>query len=195
MFTGIIRHRGTVVDAVRSAAGARVEIECPQQLLDGCEIGDSIAVNGCCLTLAGRSGLRASFDLAPETLERTAALAAGDEAHLEASLRAGDQIGGHLMFGHVDGVAELLSARQRGDCLRLAFAVPNGCARFLAPKGSVALAGVSLTIASCAGECLEVELIPQTMDKTLLPSLQPGAQVNFEADMLARYACRRTGSD
>ncbi len=195
MFTGIIRHRGKVASAVRNAAGTRMEIECPQLLLDGCEVGDSIAVNGCCLTLAGRSGLRAAFDLAPETLERTAALAVDEEAHLEASLRAGDPIGGHLMFGHVDGVAELLSAERRGNCLRLAFAVPSGCARFLAPKGSVALAGVSLTVASCAGERLEVELVPQTMDQTLLPGLQPGAQVNFEADMLARYACRRDSGD
>ena len=190
MFTGIVRHLGEVRSVAGRGQGARATVECPQPLLAEAETGDSIAVDGCCLTLTDRKDGCAVFDLSPETVGRTAALAAGQKVHLEASLRAGDAIGGHLLSGHIDGTATLQGRQERGECLRLVLEAPAGCAGLVAEKGSVALAGVSLTVAACRQGSFAVELVPQTIASTLLAQLRIGQAVNFEADMLARYADR-----
>lgn len=188
MFTGIVRHLGKIQAVAERGPGMQITVACPEPLLTQARVGDSIAVNGCCLTLVKKKDPIASFDLSPETIERTAVLAPEQRVHLETSLKAGDQIGGHMIFGHIDGTATLRKRETRGECLRLELQAPNECAGLIVGKGSVALAGVSLTVASCQGEVFAVELVPQTLAATLLDELRVGERVNFEADMLARYA-------
>ena len=190
MFAGIIGHLGKIQARAERGQGARITVACPEALLAESEVGASIAVDGCCLTLAEKDSSLAGFDLAPETVGRTAPLAPGQRVHLEASLKAGDPIGGHLLFGHVDGTAQLLEREARGESLRLLLQAPAECASLIAEKGSVALAGVSLTVASCKGRTFAVELVPHTICATLLAQMRIGEAVNFEADMLARYAVR-----
>ena len=195
MFTGIISHLGKIASHTRQDQGARIAIAVPDALLAATEIGASIAVNGCCLTLAEKNDGIASFDLSPETLARTAALAAEQMVHMEASLKAGDSIDGHLIFGHIDGTARLQNRQERGQALRLVLQAPDQCALLIAEKGSVAVAGVSLTVASCQGSVFAVELVPHTIAQTVLAQLKVGDEANFEADMLARYAARAIEKD
>ncbi|HNQ36032.1 MAG TPA: riboflavin synthase [bacterium] len=181
MFTGIIQDLGRVE---RIAAG-RLRL---RTALAGLEAGESVAVNGVCLTVTG-TGAAAEFDLSPETRRRTALgrLRPGDRVNLERALRLSDRLGGHLVTGHVDGVARILTVRRTGTGRELSVAFPGRLRPYLAVKGSVALDGVSLTIAGLTGAKLTVALIPFTLEQTTLGGKRPGETLNIEVDALARY--------
>jgi len=155
-------------------------------------VGDSISLQGCCLTVTGRAGRSFSADLSRETLSLTTlgALAVGAAVNLEPALRAGDVLGGHLVSGHVDGVARVTSVEADARSRRLTIAVPPELARYLARKGSVTVDGVSLTVNEVAGASFGVNIIPHTQAVTTLGALTAGAAVNLEVDQLARYVER-----
>ena len=194
MFTGIVRAIGEVEKIADAGGGGKAAaVRCPAGFLDGIGPGDSVCVDGCCLTLAAREGTDlARFDVSAETVARTAPLAVGRPVHLEGSLRVGDQVGGHFVYGHVDGTAEVTRVEGDGGFRVATLTVPTGVgAGLVAEKGSVAVAGVSLTVAGRAGGTFAVHLVPETLGATHFGSrdtLAEGATFNFEADPLARYA-------
>ncbi len=192
MFTGIIQTVGRVADRVPQGQGARLRIDCPELKPEQWQPGDSIAVAGCCLTALNPDGRGFDADLSAETLERTSLgqLEIGSGVNLETALAMGDRLGGHFVTGHVDGLAELVAVTPLGDNKAMRFRVPASLARFVAEKGSATLDGVSLTVNSVDGPEFEVNLIPHTLKVTTLGGLKPGAQVNFEVDLLARYMDR-----
>jgi len=196
MFTGIISDLGEVIDIEEKAAGLRrISIACSYDP-ESIDIGASIACSGVCLTVVarGRTGNRSSFavDAAAETLRMTTAAnwRRGTRLNLERALRMGDELGGHLVSGHVDGIAELTSRDDFVDMAGLWFRAPAGLARFIAPKGSVALDGVSLTVNEVKGETFSVLIIPHTLKVTTFGALEVGARLNIEVDQMARYAAR-----
>lgn len=196
MFTGIISDLGEVIDVEETAQGLRrLNIACAYDP-DTIDIGASIACSGICLTVVerGRAGNRSSFavDAAAETLRVTTAgtWQRGTRLNLERSLRLGDEFGGHLVSGHVDGIAELVSRDDFVDSAALTFRVPAELVRFIASKGSVALDGISLTVNQVDDATFSVLVIPHTLKVTTLGALQPGARVNLEVDQMARYAAR-----
>ncbi|MGA8078367.1 MAG: riboflavin synthase [Xanthobacteraceae bacterium] len=196
MFTGIVSDLGEVLEVEEKAEGLRrLKIACGYDP-DGIDIGASIACSGVCLTVVerGRAGNRASFavDAAAETLRVTTAEGwrRGLKLNLERALRLGDELGGHMVSGHVDGIAELVSRDDFLDSAALSFRAPAELARFIAPKGSVALDGVSLTVNQVDGRTFSVLIIPHTLKVTTLGALDPGARVNIEIDQMARYAAR-----
>jgi riboflavin synthase len=196
MFTGIVSDLGEVVEVHEKAEGLRqLTIACGYDP-DSIDIGASIACSGICLTVVarGRTGNRASFavDTAAETLRMTTAgtWRHGTRLNLERSLRLGDELGGHMVSGHVDGIAELISRDDFVDSAELTVRVPPELARFIAPKGSVALDGVSLTVNKVEGDTFSVLIIPHTLKVTTFGALQPGARLNLEVDQMARYAAR-----
>lgn len=192
MFTGIIQSTGVIADIQPLAAGVRMRILCPQLKPGRWQEGDSIAVAGCCLTALALDEQGFSADLSAETLDRTSlgALQPGDTVNLEPAMALGDRLGGHLVTGHVDALAEVVDLRPAGESHVLRFRVPQRLARFVAEKGSVTLDGVSLTVNGVEGADFEVNLIPHTWSVTTLGRLQPGDRVNFEIDLLARYLDR-----
>ncbi len=181
MFTGLVREIGTV----RSMDGGHLVLE---TVLEA-ELGDSIAIDGVCLTVVAAEAGTLAFEAVPETLARTAlgALEAGGRVNLEPALRAGDALGGHIVQGHVDGVASVASAEPEGDGRRLRFAAGPELLRYVVEKGSVAVQGTSLTVAAVDDDGFEVALIPHTLEVTTLGTLEPGAPVNVEVDVLAKY--------
>jgi riboflavin synthase len=196
MFTGIISDLGEVIDVEEKAEGLRrVGIACGYDP-DSIDIGASIACSGICLTVVdrGRMGNRPSFavDAAAETLRMTTAgtWRRGMQLNLERSLRLGDELGGHLVSGHVDGIAELVARDDFVDMAGLSLRAPAELARFIAPKGSVALDGVSLTVNEVKGDTFSVLIIPHTLMVTTLGGLAIGARLNLEIDLMARYAAR-----
>jgi riboflavin synthase len=196
MFTGIVSDLGEVIEVHEKGEGLRhLTIACGYDP-DTIDIGASIACSGICLTVVarGRTGNRASFavDAAAETLRMTTAgtWRHGTRLNLERSLRLGDELGGHLVSGHVDGIAELVARDDALDSAELTLRVPAELARFIAPKGSVALDGVSLTVNKVDGDTFSVLIIPHTLKVTTLGALQPGARLNLEVDQMARYAAR-----
>jgi riboflavin synthase len=196
MFTGIISDLGEVIDVEEKAEGLRrLRIACGYDP-DSIAIGASIACSGVCLTVVerGRSGNRSSFavDAAAETLRVTTAGTwhRGTKINLERALRIGDELGGHMVSGHIDGLAEVLSRDDFLDSAALWLRVPGTLARFVAPKGSVALDGISLTVNEVKGDAFSVLIIPHTLAVTTIGALQPGAKVNLEVDQMARYAAR-----
>lgn len=189
MFTGIIEELGTVESLESRAAGARLRVRCASVLADAAE-GASIAVNGVCLTAMELRADAFSADLAPETLRRTnlGGLREGSRVNLERPLRAGGRLDGHMVQGHVDAAGTLLSLDPLGDgnwWLRLS--VPPEAARYMVFKGSVAIDGISLTIAALNGAVLEATIIPHTYRHTTLGFAQPGSPLNIECDILAKY--------
>jgi riboflavin synthase len=193
MFTGIIEGKGTVESIARAAERAAVRLVVTTDLdLGALAIGGSIAVDGVCLTAVERGAGAFGADLGPETLALTTlgALGPGAAVHLELPLRMGDPLGGHLVAGHVDGVGTVADRRPVGDSLELDVVAPAPVARFVAPKGSVAVDGVSLTVNAVAGEMFTVTLIPHTLAVTKLGELAPGALVNLEADLIAKHVDR-----
>jgi riboflavin synthase len=196
VFTGIVSDLGEVLEVQEKAAGLRsLRIACgydPETI----ELGASIACSGPCLTVVarGRSGDRGFFavDVAAETLRVTTAgdWKAGTRLNLERALRLGDELGGHLVSGHVDGVAELVSREELPDMARMSLRAPGELARFIAPKGSVALDGVSLTVNDGDGDRFSVLLIPHTLKMTTFGATRVGARLNLEVDQMARYAAR-----
>jgi riboflavin synthase len=196
VFTGIISDLGEIVEVREEADGLRrIKIACGYDP-DTMAIGASIACSGPCLTVVerGRDGNRGFFavDVALETLHVTNAggWKAGTRLNLERSLRLGDELGGHLVSGHVDGLADLITREDLADMARMSFRVPQALARFIAPKGSVALDGVSLTVNDVAGDTFSVLIIPHTLKVTTFGDLKAGARVNLEVDQMARYAAR-----
>jgi len=197
MFTGIVEERGEVAAIDRHDGAAVVTVRGPRVTADAGE-GDSIAVNGVCLTVTATSGTAFTADVMAETLRRTAlgALAPGSPVNLERPLRLGGRLGGHLVQGHVDGVATIVSRSpaQHWDVVRIA--IPPGLARYIVEKGSVAVDGVSLTVSAVGGgqggepPWFEVSLIPATLSGTTLGSAQPGSGVNLEVDLIGKYVER-----
>lgn len=201
MFTGIVTDRGRV-RALEQRGDLRIEIETAYDT-DGLDIGASVACNGCCLTVVAKGPGWFAVDASAETRAKTAIgdWAVGTAVNLERSLRLGDELGGHLVSGHVDGVAEVLEIRPEGDSRRYRFAAPAALGRFLAPKGSVALDGVSLTVnevevgneveASHDGRVVfGCNVIPHTAEVTTFGGYAPGQRVNLEIDLIARYVAR-----
>jgi riboflavin synthase len=187
MFTGIVTHLGRVESLEKRSRGARVTIA----PADGVRYraGESVCVSGVCLT-AVRASRRLVADLSSETLRRSTlgALAPGDRVNLERALRWGDRLSGHFVMGHVDGISRIVSVRRAGNSWEYRFSIPRGLGRLVAEKGSVALDGVSLTVASRRGRNFSVSVIPETFRRTTLGARRSGDAVNFEADVFARYS-------
>lgn len=204
MFTGIITGVGriTAVHALgRSAThGKRLTIECPPAYLDDVGVGDSIALNGACMTVTSVNAGQRQFtvDISAESLARTAALAQLGAINLEKALRANDRLGGHLVSGHVDGVGSVTHFAQSGESWELRVLAPAMLAKYLAYKGSITVNGASLTvnhIDDLAGGCeVSINLIPHTVHNTALGTLGVGARVNLEIDLIARYVERMLGN-
>jgi riboflavin synthase len=191
VFSGLIGHLGRVSSSERDArGGVRLRVEAPGAVAEGVAPKDSIAVSGVCLTIVEHDAESMSFDVVPETLERSVlgSLAVGSPVNVELSLRLGDRLGGHLVYGHVDAVTRLAGKRPEGQGHRLTVEVPPGLERFLVEKGYVAVDGVSLTIAAVRDGAFEIALIPETSARTTLGAKGPGDLVNLEIDPIARYA-------
>jgi riboflavin synthase len=191
MFTGLVRERGRVAARSGEEGGVRLVVAAPSTAA-GASVGDSISVDGCCLTAVAIENGSVAFDAVPETLSRSALadLEAGDEVNLEPALRAGEPLGGHYVQGHVDGVGRVRSVAPEGDGARVWFDAPPELLRYCVEKGSIAVQGVSLTIAALDDGGFAVALVPHTLDATTLGALVPGAPVNLEADVLAKYVER-----
>ncbi len=195
MFTGIVTALGEVKAAERLPGLLRLIIASDYEAAS-VEIGASVAHDGCCLTVVAkeprRPGMTHVVEVAAESLARTTlgALQPGDRVNLERSLRVGDELGGHMVLGHVDGLGEVLSVAQDGEGWRVRIKPPQSIAHLIAPKGSVAVAGVSLTVNDVDEQGFGVLIIPHTWSVTTLSKLKPGDKVNLEADMMARYAAR-----
>ncbi len=187
MFTGLVREVGRVA----SFQGGRLRIE--SQL--AAAIGDSVSINGCCLTVVDGDRRTLAFDAVPETLARSTIghLEPGAGVNLEPALRAGEPLGGHYVQGHVDGVGRVRSVEPEADGRRAWFDAPPDVLRYCVEKGSIAVDGVSLTVAGLDGEGFAVALVPHTLAVTTLGALEPGNEVNLEADVLAKYVERLTG--
>ncbi len=192
MFTGIIQDLGRVVSRETRGVDARLVIATAKLDLANAAIGDSISVQGVCLTATSLTRDSFSADVSHETLSLTTLgeLQPGSAVNLEPALRAGDRLGGHLVSGHVDGIAHVSATSRDGDSLRVQVAVPAELARYIARKGSVTLDGVSLTVNEVDGAVFGVNLIPHTQAVTTLGKLQPGARLNLEVDQMARYVER-----
>ena len=201
MFTGIVTGLGLIVDVLplghADAHGKRLTVQAPLGYLQDAQPGDSVAINGACLTITGLDAAtgRATFDISPESLAKTAGLDEAGPVNLEKALRAGDRLGGHLVSGHVDGVGSVTSLEAVGDDWReLRVLALRELARFLAYKGSIAVNGVSLTVNRIDdlddGCEFSVNLIPQTLENTTLGLLKVGQTVNLEIDLIARYVAR-----
>jgi riboflavin synthase len=187
MFTGIVTHLGRVLTVEKRGGGARIAIAPSRPVTY--RAGESVCVSGVCLT-AVRASRRLIADLSSETLRRSTLgrLAPGDRVNLERALRWGERLSGHFVMGHVDGVSRILSIRQAGNSRELRFTIPAGLAGLVVAKGSVALDGVSLTVAARSGRAFSVSLIPATSRRTTLGGRLAGDAVNFEADVFARYS-------
>ena len=187
MFTGIVRERGRIA----SFDGSRLRLEAPDTAA-AAAVGDSVSVAGVCLTVVDAEGLELAFDAVPETLGRTTlgSLAVGDEVNVEPALRAGEPLGGHVVQGHVDGVGRVRSVEPEGEGVRLTVDAPTGIVRYCVEKGSIAVAGVSLTVAALDGDGFAIALVPHTLAVTTLGGLCPGDEVNLEVDVLAKYVER-----
>ena len=191
MFTGIVAHLGRVAGIESHGEGRRLTIECGS-LLDDAGVGESVSVNGCCLTVIERGSGTFSADAVPETLRRTTlgTLTAEDRVNLERPLQLGERLGGHLVQGHVDGVGEVTRTTPEGDGRRITIAIPAELQRFVAEKGSIAVDGVSLTVARVVGGGCEIAYIPHTLAVTLAGGYRSGTRVNLEVDVIARYLAR-----
>lgn len=190
MFTGLVEAMGEVaaLEALPGGAGMRLVVRSPAVAQESA-IGDSVAVNGCCLTVTARDGDTLAFDAVPETLARTnlGRLHVGSPVNLERPLRLGDRLGGHLVQGHVDAVGEVRLVSPEGSSVRIAIDAPGNVRRYLVPKGSVAVDGVSLTVAAVTETGFEVVIIPHTAAVTTLGRVRPGDAVNLEADVVGKY--------
>lgn len=198
MFTGIVQDVGRIERVTPQGDGARLRVRAQTLALDDVGQGDSIAVNGCCLTVIEKESDACvlGFDVSGETLRCTAGFPPGSSVNLEKALRLADRLGGHLVTGHVDGVgvvhafAPVVSNADEPASWRLAIDAPHELARFIAAKGSIAMNGVSLTVNTVDGARFEVNLIPHTLTVTTLRELAPGSRVNVEVDVVARYVLR-----
>ena len=191
MFTGIVRELGTVVEAEEAGGGRALVVRAPETSART-RVGDSVAVNGCCLTATAVDGDAIAFHAVPETIARTTLgdLARDDAVNVEPPLRAGEELGGHYVQGHVDGVGRIQSVEAEGEGLRVFVEAPDDVLRYCVVKGSITVDGVSLTVTELAEGAFAVALVPHTLEATTLSDLRPAQAVNLEADVLAKYVER-----
>jgi riboflavin synthase len=192
MFTGLVEALATVVAVEDRPPGKRLTLHLPRIAAEAA-VGESIALNGCCLTVIDRSGETLAFDAGPETLSRTnlGRLVPGNQVNVERSLKLGNRLGGHLVTGHIDAVGKLDERIDQADWCTCVFRVPAELTRQMASKGSVAVDGVSLTLVDVERDRFSVALIPHTLAVTTLGNLRVGDQVNIETDLLAKYVARQ----
>jgi riboflavin synthase len=191
MFTGIIADVGTIAEKQEREGGLRLRITTSKLDMSDVQLGDSIAVNGVCLTAVEIAGNSFSVDVSRETLHCTVGLEQpGAQVNLEKALRLADRLGGHLVSGHVDGVGVVLDFANLGESWRLKVCAPVELSKYIAVKGSVTINGVSLTVNRMEGDVFEVNLIPHTLQETTLKGLHPESRVNLEIDLIARYVER-----
>ena len=200
MFTGIVEATGLIEKADVAPENTRLTINAPRLGLSQVAVGDSIAVNGCCLTVVAKSADAFSVDVSNETRSLTSGLTEGAEVNLEKSLRFGDRLGGHLVSGHIDGVGVVSAIEDLGASWRLAIDAPRELAKFVARKGSITVNGVSLTVnkvsdAANGSTAFEINIIPHTHQVTTICLLRKGMRVNLEIDLLARYVERMLGRE
>lgn len=195
MFTGLVEETGEIVAITRrdNARVVRIRTAIP---LSEVAIGDSIAVDGACLTVAEKAGETFTAVAGRETLDKTrlGAARAGDRVHLERALRVGDRLGGHLVQGHVDGLGTVVESRPAGESHVIRIELPEALARYVAAKGSVTVDGVSLTVNEIEGRVFRVDVVPHTAEVTTLATRSPGERVNIEVDVLAKYVERLLGA-
>jgi riboflavin synthase len=191
VFTGIVRELGTVVES-EEAGGGRALVVRASETAARTRVGGSVAVNGCCLTATAVDGDAIAFHAVPETIARTTLgdLARDDAVNVEPALRAGEELGGHYVQGHVDGVGRIESVEAEGEGLRVFVEAPDDVLRYCVVKGSITVDGVSLTVAELAEDAFAVALVPHTLEATTLSDLHPAQAVNLEADVLAKYVER-----
>jgi riboflavin synthase len=191
MFTGIIEDKGRVLRVESRGQKRRLTLELPVNLTE-VQVGDSININGVCLTIVEKKGQTIELDLSPETLQKTAlgGLRQGDEVNLERALRVTDRLGGHIVTGHIDGIGVIVEKRKKMDFLNLKIQIPKSVSRYVVQKGSIAIDGVSLTVNEYQGEEIQLTLIPYTLEKTTLMDKKVGDQVNVETDVLGKYVER-----
>lgn len=194
MFSGIVAAVGRISKIEKREGGVRLGISASRLGMDDVAIGDSIAVNGVCLTVVVKSPTSFEADVSAETLACTVGIDAVGEVNLEKSLRLSDRLGGHIVSGHVDGVGEVLKFEAAGESMLLRVRAPDALARYIARKGSIAVQGVSLTVNAVDGPQFDINLIPHTVSVTTLKHLKPGSRVNLEVDMIARYVERMLGA-
>ena len=189
MFTGIIAAIGKVRTVTPVAGDLRLQIDTQRLDLSDVILGDSIAVNGVCLTVIAMDNTSVSFDVSTETLERSSLGQAqeGSPVNLEKAMAVGDRLGGHIVSGHVDGLGEVLSMEEEARSIKFRFAVPSSLERYIAEKGSVCIDGTSLTVNQVGSGWFEVNIIPHTLQETIISEYRVGTQVNLEVDLLARY--------
>lgn len=190
MFTGIVEAVGRIERIERAANGVRIALRAGRLDTRNIKVGDSLSVQGVCLTVTARRGKTLRFDVSRETLECTSGLDRPGAVNLERSLRLGDPLGGHLVSGHVDGTGEVLAFEPAGESRLLRVRSPARISRYVARKGSICVDGVSLTVNRVRGNAFDVNLIPHTLRVTTLGRLAPGAKVNLEVDLVARYVER-----
>ena len=195
MFTGLIRELGRVVSVASMAGGVRLEVSVETRRERPLQVGDSVAVNGACLTVVEVGPGRVVMEVSPETLAKTnlGGLKPGGVVNLEQALRVGDALDGHLVLGHVDGTVTLLEVRREGEFYLFRFSLPSHLAPYVAEKGSVALDGISLTVSRVEGDSFTVAVIPHTYTHTNLQFRRTGEKVNLEVDVIARYVERLLG--
>lgn len=195
MFTGIVRELGRVTSIDRSEDGAQLTLRAPATV-EGLRLGDSVALNGCCLTATAIEGDRITFTAVPETLERTSLglLERESPVNVEPALRMGDPLGGHMVQGHVDGLGEIAALEPEGLGKRLTITAPGSVLRYCVYKGSITVDGVSLTVAAVSVDAFEIALIPHTLEATTLGQRAVGDRVNLEVDVLAKYVERLTAA-
>jgi riboflavin synthase len=191
VFTGIVRELGVVVEAEEAGGGRALVVRAPQTAART-GIGDSVAIDGCCLTVTAVDRETLAFHAVPETIARTSLgdLERDSEVNVEPAIRAGEELGGHYVQGHVDAVGRVQSVEAEGEGLRVFVEAPDEVLRYCVEKGSITVDGVSLTVAELAGDAFAVALVPHTLTATTLSDLEPGQVVNLEADVLAKYVER-----
>ena len=194
MFSGIVAALGRINHVEQRDGGVRLSIHAVRLGMDDVGIGDSIAVNGVCLTVVTKTPSSFDADVSAETLACTVGLDANGEVNLEKSLTLQDRLGGHLVSGHVDGVGEVVVFEPVGESWLLRVRAPQELARYIARKGSITVQGVSLTVNAVDGPLFDVNLIPHTVSVTTLKLLKAGSKVNLEVDLIARYVERMLGS-
>ena len=188
MFTGIIEEKARIVRLDQRGQAKRLSLQLPPHLTE-LQLGDSINVNGVCLTVMEKSGQTIGVALSSETLQRTSlsALKEGDEVNTERALRLNDRLGGHIVTGHVDGTGVIIEKKREMDFFHLRVRIPESAARYVVPKGSIAIDGISLTVNECEGDEIRMTLIPHTIEKTTLIDKRIGDRVNVEVDILGKY--------
>lgn len=191
MFTGIIEGKGKVLRIERTGESRKLAIEFPPHLTE-VQLGDSISINGACLTVSGKRDQTVKFDLSEETLKRSTLgkLKEGDYVNLERALRLSDRLGGHFVTGHLDGIGTITEWKKERDFVQMSVRVPDHVLKYVVPKGSIAIDGISLTVNECRGNEISLTLIPYTLEKTTLMEKRIGDSVNLEADLLSKYVER-----